>query len=111
MSTTGTRGWWAPDKVLAVFDEMLKEKHSLWIEHRIDDFLKAGVAWGDIFASMAAWLEQRRSLGALQVVASALAYKGTRADLAVLKRYEDLGDAAMEIVADTTFAVCRRSLR
>lgn len=111
MSTTGTRGWWAPDKVLAVFDEMLKEKHSLWIEHRIDDFLKAGVAWGDIFASMAAWLEQRRSLGALQVVASALAYKGTRADLAVLKRDEDLGNAAMEIVADTTFAVCRRSLR
>lgn len=111
MPAIGTPGWWDPDKAAAMLDEMLKENRWVWLDHHIDGFLKAGVAWGDIFASMAAWLEQRRSLGALQVVASVLAYKGTRGDLTVLKRYEDLGDCAMEIVADTVFAVRRRILR
>lgn len=107
----GAPGWWDPDKAAAMLDDMLKKKHWIWLDHRIDDFLKAGVAWGDILASMAAWLEQRRSLEALNLIAFALAHNGKREDLAILKRYEDLGEAAMEIVADTTFAVCRRSLR
>lgn len=101
---------WNPNNAAEIFDEMLKEKHSLWLEHRIDDFLKADVPWSEIYSSMTSWLDQRRSIGALQVVASALVYKGRRADLEILKRYEGLGAKAGQIIADTTFAVCRRSL-
>lgn len=110
MPPNGPFGWWHPDKMMTILDETLQKSHSYWLHHRVDDFLKADVAWDDIFTSMVEWLEQRHSLEALEVAASVLAHKGTRKDLAILKCCEDLGDTAVETIADTTFAVYRRSL-
>lgn len=103
-------GWWHPDKMMTILDETLQESHPYWLHHRVDDFLKADVAWNDIVTSMAEWLEQRHCLEALKVAASVLAYKGTRKNFTILKCCEDLGDTAVETIADTTFAVYRRSL-
>ena len=110
ISTTDMIDYWTPDKGLALFEKALIDQHSSWLHYRIDVFLKAGVLWNDIFTSMIAWLEQNSSLNALTLVTSVLAKKGVRYDLTRLKYSENLGDAAMEIITDTTFAIYRRSL-
>jgi len=57
------------------------------------------------------WLGERRSLGALQLVAFALIHTGSRSDLGALVIYDEMPrEAAEAIVANTNFAVCRRSI-
>lgn len=57
------------------------------------------------------WLEDRRSLEALEVVASAVAFRGEREDLSSLRTYEDMNEnGAKELICDTEFAVRRRTL-
>ena len=102
--------WWDSDKMQEVLTGMLDAKYYVLLEHRIDDFLKADVSWASMLTSMSEWLEQQHSLKAVEVVASALIYKGRREDLTILKCCEDLGMAALEIIEDTTFAVFRRKI-
>ena len=91
---------------------MVAEKRLVWIDHWIDDFLKAGVPWTEILTTMTAWLDERRSLEALQVVAAAVEHRGTREDLGALSTYEGMPEtAARQLIADTQFAVRRRSIR
>lgn len=102
------------DRELAVleFDKMVAENHLVWINHWIDDFLKTGVSWSEILATMTAWLDERRTLEALQVVAAAVEHRGTREDLRTLRIYEGMPEgAAKQLIADTQFAVRRRSIR
>ena len=86
-------------------DERLQQ-----IDYWIDRFLKTDCSWTEILTTMTAWLDQRRSFDALRVVAAAVRYRGTREDLRVLQTYEGM-PAARELIADTEFAVRRRSLR
>lgn len=102
---------WDRDQVLLELDKMVPEKRLVWIDHWIDDFLKTGVSWSEILATLTAWLEERRSLEALQVVAAAVEHCGTREDLSAMRLYEGMSeDAARQLIADTTFAVRRRSI-
>ena len=102
--------WWNSDKMQEVLTGMLDAKYYVLLERRIDDFLKADVSWASMLTSMSEWLEQQHSLKAVEVVASALIYKGRREDLTILKCCEDLGMVALEIIEDTTFAVFRRKI-
>ena len=61
---------------------------------------------------MTAWLDERRSFEALQVVAAAVEHRGTREDLGALRTYVGMPEvAAKHLIADTQFAVQRRSIR
>jgi hypothetical protein len=103
---------WDRDHAALELDKMTAEDRLVWIGHWIDDFLKTGVWWTEILATMTAWLDQRRSLEALQVVAAAVKHRGTREDLRALKVYKGMQrTAARELIANTRFAVCRRSIR
>ena len=99
------------DHSASMFDEMIEKNRLLWVYHWIDRYLKAGVPWSKILASMTAWLDKRRSFEALQAVATAIQLHGTREDLDYLKIYENMPEpAAGQLIANTRFAVRRRSL-
>lgn len=103
---------WDYDNAIAKLDETVAEKRLFWIDHWVDEFLKTGVSWAEIFATMVAWMKQRRTLVALQVVATAVAHRGTREDLNALSAYEGILETeAKQIIEDTQFAVRRRSIR
>ena len=69
---------WNRDRAIKELDSMVEEEQH-WIDHWIDQRLKTGVPWGEIFTTLMVWLEARRSLEALEVVASAVAFRGERA--------------------------------
>ncbi|RJQ49819.1 MAG: hypothetical protein C4530_22680 [Desulfobacteraceae bacterium] len=88
------------------------EKHLVWIDHWIDEILKTGVTWAEILASVRAWVDERRTIEALQVIAAAVEHRGTREDLGALKIYEGMPmTEARHLIEDTQFAVRRRSIR
>ncbi|WP_295456529.1 hypothetical protein [uncultured Thiodictyon sp.] len=100
------------DQAATELDKMIGETGQHKIRYWIDNFLKRDVSWKTILSTMIAWLDQRHSLEALQIVTAAIMYRGTREDLEVLRTFEGMpGPAARELIADTAFAVRRRSLR
>jgi hypothetical protein len=103
---------WDRDQAVSQLDKMVAEKRPIWIDHWIDDFLKTGVSWSEILATMTAWLNERRSFEALQVVAAAVRHRGTREDLSALSTHDGMPEsAARQLIVDTQFAVQRRSIR
>jgi len=103
---------WDRDRAVSELDEMVAEKRLVWIDYWIGNFLKTGIPWTEILATMVGWLDQRRSLEALQTVARAVEYRGTREDLGALIIYEDMPEtAARQLTEDTQFSVRRRSIR
>lgn len=103
---------WDRDHAARELDKMIAKNRVVWINYWIDNFLKSGVPWTEIIAMMTAWLDQRRSLKALQLVAAAVKHRGTREDLDALRTYEGMPEtAARQLITDTQFAVRRRSIR
>jgi len=99
---------WDPARFVSKLDKMVAENRHIWMDSLIGDLLKADVSWAEIIATMARWLEERRSLQALRIVSTAILYKGTRDDLAALKTAESMSEeAARQLVADTWFALRR----
>ncbi len=103
---------WNRDRAIKELDRMVEEKQShWWFNHWIDQNLKTDVSWNEIFETLMLWLEARRSLEALEVVASAVAFRGSREDLSLLRTYEDMNENKIkELIYDTEFAVRRRTL-
>lgn len=90
---------------------MVKEKRQHWVGHWIDRYLKTDVSWGEILTTLIVWLDARQSLEALEVVASAVARRGVREDLRLLRNYEGMKeDGVKELILDTEFAVQRRTI-
>jgi hypothetical protein len=103
---------WKSEAAAKELDEMLANNRSHWIGHEIEMALKTGVSWSDYLAALTAWFAERRTFEALKLVASALVQHGTRGDLDALRVYEGMPTRAAEVlIADTTFAVRRRSLK
>jgi len=103
---------WDRDQAMSELDKIIAKNRLVWIDHWIDNFLKTDVPWSEIFTTMRAWLDQRCSLEALRVVAAAVAHRGTREDLGALRNYEGMSETeARQLIADTQFAVRRRSIR
>jgi hypothetical protein len=99
---------WSSEGAATHFDSILKHKY--WIDREIDDALKTGVPWDQYLDAMCAWVAERQTFEALQVLGAALAHKGSRRDLSRLKIYEGMPcEAAEALIADVTFAVHRRT--
>jgi hypothetical protein len=106
-----TRHLWSAACATDELDKIVAEQRLLWLNHWIDGFLKTGVLWSEVLGMLMAWLDARRSLEALQVVAMALEHRGTREDLRSLRIYEGMPEnAARQLLTDTEFAVRRRTI-
>ena len=102
---------WNRDRAIKEFESMVEKRRQRWIDRWIDQRLKTDVSWSEIFETLMLWLEARRSLEALEIVASAVALRGRREDLSSLRTYEDMNENGIkELICDTEFAVRRRTL-
>ena len=102
---------WNHDCAIKELDSMVKGKRQHWIGHWMDQSLKTGVSWSEILATLMGWLDDRQSLEALEVVASAVARRGGRKDLSLLRNYEGIKENGVkELILDTEFAVQRRTI-
>lgn len=101
---------WDSSRAFAAFDEMVTENRLVWLDRWIDDFLKTGTSWQEIAESMSAWLDARKSIEALRLVADALIHAGNRSNLSMLKIYDGMPDEAKSLILNTKFAVRRRIL-
>jgi hypothetical protein len=86
-------------------------KELIRLDHVLDQYIKIGVPWPEIAATLGEWLSARQTVQALQVVGTALVYRGSRDNLALLKKYNGPREAASDdIGSNTEFAVRRRAL-
>lgn len=101
---------WNRDCAIEELDSMIEKERQHWVGHWIDRYLKTDVSWGEVLATLMAWLDARQSLEALEVVASAVARRGVREDLNLLRNYEVMEENGVkELILDTEFAVQRRT--
>ena len=101
---------WSCDRAVQELDRMVEGGQQHWIDHWIERNLKADVAWSGILSTLLAWLDDRQSHEALEVVASAVARRGTREGIRKLRIYVDVGENAEELIHDAEFAVRRRTI-
>ena len=104
---------WDHDQAISELDEASKRQPiGIDINFWIDNYLKTGVTWNDILSTMTGWLGERQSFEALQLVAAALRYIGTRNNLEVLRIYEGMPETeSRQLIADTQFVVHRRTIQ
>jgi hypothetical protein len=98
------------DQIVSSLDEMLGRSH--WIDHWIEEYLDSGASPDVIMNVMRKWLASHMNLAALQLAAQAVIQVGRRHDLQILDVPIGVPDAraAAALIADTAFAVKRRSL-
>ena len=102
---------WNRDCAIEELDSMIEKERPHWIGHWIDRYLKTDVSWSEMLETLMAWLNARQSLEALEVVASAVARRGGRKDLSLLRNYEGMEENGVkELILDTEFAVQRRTI-
>src|SRR5258708_2041860 len=105
------REMWSPARFMGELDSFAENKRPFWSDHLIDLFLKTGVPWSEIRDALATWLSQRRTLEALRGAAAIVAQRGTREGCNLLKSYDGMPQSeAEQLIADTAYAVRRRSL-
>ena len=102
---------WSRDRAIQELDNMVEGNQLHWIDDWIDQNLKTDVSWGEILLTLMAWLDDKQSLQALEVVASAVACRGTREDISTLRTYDGLNENGVkELIHDAEFAVRRRTI-
>ena len=101
---------WSCDRSIQKLDRMVEENQQYWSDHWIDQNLKNDVSRGEIFSTLMAWLDDRQSVEALEVVASAVVRRGTREDISMLRVHVNVGENAKELIHDAEFAVRRRTI-
>jgi hypothetical protein len=104
------RSVWSSESASAQFDSLAVKGGYHWIDLEVEEALKTGVSWDEYLGAMRVWLAERQTFDALQLLATALAHKGSRRDLSALRIYEGMPvEAAEALIADVTFAVHRRT--
>jgi len=92
-------------------DNEIAKGHISWVDIWINRYLSQHERLENIFNLLGSWLKERRTISALEFVAAVVIHAGGRRDLDLLcvDGIEPAKDAKA-IVADTHFAVRRRSL-
>ncbi|MDD1523464.1 hypothetical protein DAA51_38585 [Bradyrhizobium sp. WBAH10] len=99
------------DGTRKALDEFLEKDRLVWMNHWLDDCLAAGATVDQLVGEISSWLTSKASLDGLRVVSAALMHVGRRSDLPILRSVTaQPQDACEAIIADTTFAVMRRTL-
>ena len=101
---------WSRDRAIQELDGMIEKNQRYWIDGWIDQYLKVDVSWSEILSTLMAWLDARQSFEALEVAASAVARRGTREDISMLRVHVDVDEHAKELIHDAEFAVRRRTI-
>ena len=100
---------WTPSRASDELDEILNEGR--WVDIWVKSKRKADVRWEEIVSTLIGWLDRHPTEDALELVAGVIAQEGTRADLARLRTLaEGHSESARQVLADTSFAVRRRSV-
>ena len=98
-------------KFFSELNEQVAKGRIFWIDYWIDRFLGQGEQFDKILRLLCEWLHEHRTIPALEIVAAAIVHAGKRSDLNLLcVDGIEPAQQAKEIVADTCFAVKRRSL-
>lgn len=101
---------WKIEEAAQVFDELVSTRGIHWLNNEMENALRCGVSWPELLAALDRWFDARRSIDAMELVALALKLHGARADIAVLRRYDEVDAVAAEaIIADSLFAIRRRT--
>lgn len=98
-------------RILSSLDEVLVGKFP-WIHYWVEQYLESGASRDKIISVIRKWLASHKTLQALKLAAHAVAQVGSRDDLKILDVLIAPEDAAAAevLLADTAFAVKRRSL-
>ena len=102
---------WRPENAKRALDRHCDNKRALFVDIDVDRALKTGTPWEEYRALLQEWLSERRSIEALNVVAHAVQYMGSRSDLGILTVYPEMPrEVAETIITNATFSVYRRSI-
>ncbi|MDY7225745.1 hypothetical protein [Hyalangium rubrum] len=92
-------------------DDIVAKRHG-YIHHWIEQFEERGDSPRRAVMVVTAWLRGRQTLEALKVAAEVIVSLGARADLGLLDlKAIEPADAAAKVLADSCFALFRRSLQ
>ena len=99
------------ENTFQALDEFVAKDRLHWIDHYLDLLLTTGITLDQVMKEFSGWLISRGTIDALRVIAAVLVHIGRRSDLPLL-RYVNLEPSytSDDIIADTTFAVMRRTL-
>lgn len=83
----------------------------IWIDHWIDEYLKAGATTREVLTTLIQWLGSKNDQRALELISQAFAHIARRSDLELLNilNFEKTPEA-LAIRANTTFAVTRKTV-
>jgi hypothetical protein len=99
------------NRALAHLDDLLTEGRPFWADHWVDGFLETGVSANHLMLLIQRWIGIKRDLSALELAAGIVVHVGNRSHDDVLAGHNVVpADEAASIIADTLFAVRRRSL-
>jgi hypothetical protein len=102
---------WRPESAKRALDRHCDNKRAIFVDIDVDRALKTGTTWEEYRVLLQEWLSERRSIQALNVVAHAVQYKGSRSDLGILTVYPEMPrEVAETIITNATFSVYRKSI-
>jgi hypothetical protein len=96
--------------LLAELDEELTREMPQHMDFWVDRHLDNGRSMESILSVVREWLRLNPTIKALEVVASIVKHAGSRADIDLLKEGTDQLELAEGLIADSAFAVRRRTL-
>ncbi len=91
-------------------DKEMTYDRNPWLDHWVDDHLGNGLSMQNILRVVRIWLQQRKQIKALEIASSIIIHAGERVDTDILLDGSDDSPLAEDIIADTRYAISRRSL-
>lgn len=89
----------------------LASRRNYWLDHWLEGFAKTGASEEAQMSLIGKWLRERKTMAAMEIASEALNNIGRRTDLSLLDVPLIDANPGIEVLkANTTFAVCRRSL-
>lgn len=100
----------SPERFRHVLDRVLERGYSSFIDHDVDDLLKADVAWPALATALRDWLSIQTSESALECAEHAIRHAGDQGDAGILGAWRGEDRSLVDSKkADLDFALRRRA--